>query len=131
MRITADTNLLVRLVVGDAPEQEMMVRNLFRDAERIVIAVSSLCELFWVLRTRYRFDSGDIHKAISGLLGLPRIDLDGEIVDAGLALLQAGGDFSDGVIACEGRRRGGETFVTFDRRAIRKLTHMGLSARQP
>lgn len=36
-------------------------------------------------------------------------------------MLDAGGDFADGVIAFEGRQMGGETFVTFDRRAAKLL----------
>jgi len=34
--------------------------------------------------------------------------------EAGLALLEAGGDFADGVIAHEGRWLGAEAFVSFD-----------------
>ncbi len=33
--------------------------------------------------------------------------------------VDAGGDFADGVIAYEGRWLGGETFVSFDRKAAR------------
>jgi predicted nucleic-acid-binding protein len=47
-----------------------------------------------------------------------------------MALLEAGGDFADGVIAFDGRRLGGETFVTFDKRAVARLTAQGVSARQ-
>lgn len=37
-------------------------------------------------------------------------------VEAGLAVLEAGGDFADGIIAYEGNWLGGETFVSFDKR---------------
>ena len=39
-------------------------------------------------------------------------------VEAGLALLEAGGDFADGVIAFEGRWLNGEVFVSFDKTAV-------------
>ena len=45
------------------------------------------------------------------------VTLDRAAVEAGLAFLEAGGDFADGIIEFEGRRLGGETFATFDRRA--------------
>jgi predicted nucleic-acid-binding protein len=44
-------------------------------------------------------------------------------------MLDAGGDFADGVIAYEGRWLGGETFVSFDKKAVEKLSAAGASAR--
>ena len=40
---------------------------------------------------------------------------------AGLALLENGGDFADGVIAFEGEQLGGQEFVTFDQQAAKLL----------
>ena len=39
--------------------------------------------------------------------------------------VEAGGDFADGVIAHEGRWLGGETFVSFDRQAVKLLAAQG------
>ena len=50
-------------------------------------------------------------------------------VDAGLAVLDAGGDFADGVIAFDGRWLGGETFVSFDRQAVTLLEAQGTPVR--
>jgi predicted nucleic-acid-binding protein len=36
-------------------------------------------------------------------------------------VLKAGGDFADGAIAWEGRWLGGETFVSFDKKAVAKI----------
>jgi predicted nucleic-acid-binding protein len=44
-------------------------------------------------------------------------------------LLEAGGDFADGVIAFEGRWLGGETFVSFDKQAVKLLKSAGEAAR--
>lgn len=40
-------------------------------------------------------------------------------IEAVLAVLDAGGDFADGVIAFDGHWLGGETFVSFDRKAAK------------
>ena len=45
--------------------------------------------------------------------------------DAGLAILNEGGDFADGLIAHEGRWLGGETFVSFDKRAVALIAKQG------
>lgn len=39
-------------------------------------------------------------------------------VEAGLALMRAGGDFGDGVIAYQGFAMGGAAFASFDREAV-------------
>ena len=41
-------------------------------------------------------------------------------------MLEAGGDFADGVIAFEGRWLGGDTFVSFDKKAVALLKAQGL-----
>jgi len=43
-------------------------------------------------------------------------------------MLQMGADFADGVIAHEGRWRGGETFVSFDKKAVSAIAKQGLKA---
>ena len=59
------------------------------------------------------------------------VEVDQPTVDAGLAQLEAGGDFADGVIAHQGRWLGAETFVSFDREAIEGLRAQGHAARLP
>jgi predicted nucleic-acid-binding protein len=48
----------------------------------------------------------------------------------GLSVLEAGGDFADGVIAFEGKWLGGETFVSFDRKAVALLRASGHAAQR-
>jgi predicted nucleic-acid-binding protein len=49
--------------------------------------------------------------------------------EAGLAALEAGGDFADGVIAYEGKWLGADAFVTFDKKAVKLMEAQGVSAR--
>jgi predicted nucleic-acid-binding protein len=55
--------------------------------------------------------------------------MDRPSVDAGLAVLKAGGDFADGVIAHGGNWLGGETFVSFDKKAISLIARQGFQAK--
>jgi predicted nucleic-acid-binding protein len=55
--------------------------------------------------------------------------MDRPAVEAGLAVLDAGADFADGVIAYEGRWLGGETFVSFDKKAVAVIAKQGMQAR--
>ena len=129
MKVAVDTNILVRAAVRDDVEQADAARRLMARAKIVAIAVPSLCEFVWVLRSVYRFQSPDIAKAIHTLLAAENVETNRPAIDAGLAVLGAGGDFADGVIAYEGRWLGAETFVSFDKKAVDMLTAQGVSAR--
>jgi predicted nucleic acid-binding protein len=50
MKITVDTNILVRAVVRDDEEQAEAASTLLKDAEIIAVSLPCLCEFVWVLR---------------------------------------------------------------------------------
>jgi len=129
MKVTLDTNVLVRGVVHDDEEQAKLADNLLRRAEMIAITVPCLCELVWVLRSIYGFKRSDVAAAIRALLAAGNVETKRPTVEAGLAMLDAGGDFADGVIAYEGKWLGAEAFVSFDKKAVEMLTAQGVSAR--
>jgi predicted nucleic-acid-binding protein len=129
MKLTVDTNVLVRAVVGDDPVQAPIAAQVLTDAELIAIPLPCLCEFVWVLRRVYGFASTDAARAIRALLASTNVETNRPAAEAGLALLEAGGDFADGVIAYEGNWLGGQTFVSFDRQAVTLLTAQGQRAR--
>jgi predicted nucleic-acid-binding protein len=128
VNITADTNILVRALVADDPGQAAEASQLLREASSIAVPVPVLCELVWVLKRVYGFAMADIGTAIRSLLAAGTVRLDRPAVEAGLALLEAGGDFADGVIAHQGQWLGGDVFVSFDRQAVALLRQQGVAA---
>ncbi len=129
MKIAADTNVLVRAVVRDDKMQAEVAARVLRNASLVAVAISSLCELVWVLRRTYGFSAAEASAAIRALIGAGNVEADRLMVAAGLAMLDAGGDFADGVIAYEGRWLGAETFVSFDKKAVEMLKAQGQPAR--
>ena len=129
MKVAVDTNVLVRAVVRDDPAQARVATKVLTDAELIAIALPCLCEFVWVLRRVYGFQSADAAIAIRALLAAANVEMNRPAVEAGLSVLEAGGDFADGVIAYEGNWLGGETFVSFDKQAVALLTAQGQRAR--
>ena len=129
MKVTVDTIVLVRAVVRDDASQASVAAKLLVDAELIAIALPSLCEFVWVLRRVYGFESTDAAAAIRALLATANVQMNRPAVEAGLLVLEAGGDFADGVIAYEGTWLGGEVFASFDKKAVALLTQQGQSAR--
>ncbi|HEU0157168.1 MAG TPA: type II toxin-antitoxin system VapC family toxin [Stellaceae bacterium] len=125
MRVTADTNLLVRGAVLDDPVQASRAAELLRDADLIAVTLPALCEFAWVLGRGYRWSAREIFGFIRALVDAPRVVVDRASAEAGLALMAAGGDFADGVIAFEGNRLGGAVFASFDRRAAELVRATG------
>ncbi len=129
MKVAVDTNVLVRCVVRDDPAQAAAAEKLLKDATVIAVAIPTLCEFVWVLRKVYGLETADIALAVRTLLTTGNLALNRPAAEAGLAMLEAGGDFADGAIAHEGQWLGGETFVSFDKQAVSLLQRLGHQAR--
>lgn len=128
MRAAVDTNVLLRALVEDDRKQAAAAAKFLRTAELVAVSLPCLCELVWVLRSVYDFGREEIVEAIESLLDAANVVVNRPAADAGLAVLKAGGDFADGAIAWEGRWLGGETFVSFDKKAAAKIAGLGEAA---
>lgn len=129
MKITADTNLLIRAAVQDDLRQARQASTALQTAELIAIPVPVLCEFVWVLRRGYKKSIADISDAIRRLMLSAKVVVNRPAVEAGLSVLEAGGDFADGVIAYEGNWLGADVFVSFDEKAVSMLQSQGIQAR--
>lgn len=129
MKITVDTNVLARAILQDDAAQCRTARDLLKNATLIAVSLPSLCELVWILQQGAKLAERDVSLAIRALLDVGNVAMDRSAVEAGLALLEAGGDFADGIMAHEGKWLGGETFVSFDKKAILPLSRQGEATR--
>lgn len=129
MKVVADTNVLLRDALRDDPRQSRLAAELLRGAELVAIPVSVLCEFVWVLRQGYKKTCTEIADTIRVLIDSRNVVTDRASIDAGLALLDQGGDFADGAIAYEGEWLGAEEFVSFDKKAVQLLKAQGKRAR--
>lgn len=129
MKVSVDTNILARAVLQDDAEQGRAAAKPLRQASLIAVSLPSLCELVWILRRGARLSKEDVSQTIHDLLNAGNVAMNRPAVEAGLAMLEAGGDFADGVIAHEGAWLGGESFVSFDKQAVELVIRQGQSAR--
>ena len=74
----------------------------------------------------YNIPPRDIAEAIRRLMNGANVVVNRPAAEAGLALLDAGGDF---VIAYEGNWLGADAFVSFDKKAVKLMKAKGGSAR--
>jgi len=125
VKISVDTNVLLRLIVGDDAAQQQIAAEVLERAELVAISVQALCEFAWVLDRSYRVARPDISASIRRILDMRNVVANRPAIEAGLATIDAGGDFADGVIAFDGQWLGGETFVSFDRKAVKLVDGPG------
>lgn len=109
-----DTNVVVRFLTNDHPQQGAVARAVVEDGD-IFLPTTVLLETEWVLRSAYNFEAAQIIQALRGLAGLPGI-----LVEAPSSLAQAlewmerGMDFADALHLSGSERC--TAFLTFDRR---------------
>jgi predicted nucleic-acid-binding protein len=129
MKITADTNVLIRAAVQDDVHQAQRAAKVLKEADLVAVPIPVLCEFVWVLRRGYKKSVPDISDAIHRLMNGVNVVMNRPAVEAGMSVLDAGGDFADGIIAYEGDWLGAEEFVSFDSKAISVLQSQGSRAR--
>ena len=118
-----DTNVLVRFLTADDPEQAEAALRLVEIAdstgERLHISTIVLAELVWVLRGgRYARSRVEVADALSALLDATVFEIqDRDLVRRGVTAFRAGpSDFSDYLIGEHDRRAGCTSTLTFDGR---------------
>ena len=88
MKIIADTNVLVRAMIGDDEEQSALAQAELAGAELVAVALPSLCELVWVLSQGYKIAADEIADAVRRLINAANVVVNRPAVEAGLALLE-------------------------------------------
>ncbi|UYP67596.1 type II toxin-antitoxin system VapC family toxin [Thalassobacter stenotrophicus] len=122
--IALDTNVLVRFLVQDDPEQAELATRVIEqltDDARGFVSREVLIELVWVLERAYKLSRAEIAVALDGLLSATELDIEGsdEVAPALELYRNDGFGFADLMIAAAARRAGATEMVTFDRQAAR------------
>jgi predicted nucleic-acid-binding protein len=116
--IALDTNVVVRLLVDDDPEQTGRARRLI-EKRPVLVVPTVLLETEWVLRGAYNIGRASIARSLRGLLGLPQVSVGStEAVAQALEWFERGLDFADALhvaLAADA-----EAFATFDARLAKR-----------
>jgi predicted nucleic-acid-binding protein len=121
--VAVDTNVLVRLLTRDEPEQASRAAALFR-SEGIWIGKTVPLETDWVLRSLYEFTAQQVAQALRALAGLPNVRLEDAVAAAqALEWQQRGLDFADALhLASKGKAA---SFASFDTKFVRSARRAG------
>jgi predicted nucleic acid-binding protein len=119
-----DTNVVIRLMVGDEARQARAAERLVA-TEPCTVSMSVLMECEWVLRACYALQSPEIEASLRDLLTLENISAaDSVLAQRVLDAYAKGLDFADALHAAQ--CPDGERFVTFDKLLARGASKAGL-----
>lgn len=116
--IAIDTNILVRFLTQDDPEQYQKSVHIFAN-EDVFIPDTVVLETEWVLRFAYNFEAPQINNAFRKLLGLPNVNSrDADTLAFTLSWHKAGLDFADALHLAQSTHC--EQLLTFDQRFVKR-----------
>ena len=126
-RVFIDTNLFLRYLTNDVPDQADAVEALLKQAARgdMVLVTNSLviAEIVWVLASYYRHSPVDIRDKILAVLNTPGLEVvDGDLVlQAVTWFAEASVDFIDAYNAAWMVAQGMDIAYTFDHEHFSRL----------
>ena len=117
--IALDTNVWVRYVTNDEPDQAKRALAVLAGAEEIFIAKTTLLELEWVLRAAYDLSTAAIIRALRQILGLPNVQAEmPDQLEKAIDYYEKGLDFADALHLSSSPE--GVSFYTFDTAFIKR-----------
>ncbi len=122
--IALDTNVLIRYLTRDNPEQAEAARALLQGLTTNgpgFICREVVIEVVWVLERSYRFRRERIANIVVELVATDTlvIEDDNDVAQAAAAYREGSADFSDLMILATANRVGAQPLYTFDRRFAR------------
>ena len=110
--LAVDTNVIVRYLTKDHPQQSPRARRLV-DGQDIWVPTTVLLETEWVLRNAYRYTPAQIAVALRKFAGMPRVTVENAALAVqALDWVEQGMDFADALHL--GACGHCEAFATFD-----------------
>ncbi len=127
--IGLDTNVLVRYIMQDDPEQSakasLLIESLDRDRPGFISTVA-VVELYWVLTASYALTGQQVAQALSAILQTKQFVVErADQVMRALRLFNHGGaDFADCLIGSAATAAGCDSTMTFD---VKASKHAGMT----
>ncbi|MFM2339915.1 MAG: hypothetical protein RLZZ360_551 [Candidatus Parcubacteria bacterium] len=81
-----DTNILLRLIVGDVPTQTTVIEDLLANASSLQVADVVIFETVFVLQNYYAFSREDIYLSLIAIVRHPKINCNRRLFEQAFAL---------------------------------------------
>jgi predicted nucleic acid-binding protein len=112
-----DTNILIRHLTNDPPDQARRATSILENAERLILTDVVVAELVYVLESHYEQPRKEVAQTVQSLLALPSIALaDHDLVLRAIELYEhARLDFAEAYLVAAAELSGVRAVASFDR----------------
>ena len=123
--VAVDTNIVIRLLTRDDPEQASRAIALF-ESEEIWVSKTVFLETEWVLRSVYGLSGDRAVAVLRGLAGLPNVRVEDSVaVSRALEWAVLGLELADALHLAS--RRESDKFVSLDEKLVKRAKRAGVS----
>lgn len=125
-----DTNLFLRYLTNDVPEQADAVERLLEHAEagKVELMTSKLvvAEIMWTLESFYKKSKCEVRDAVLAILNTPGLNVEAndQLLQAAVWYEEKNVDFVDACIAAQLFADGPEIVYTFNRKHFGRFKHL-------
>ncbi len=119
-----DTNVLIRHLTGDPPQQAVRATRFLEEAEELLLPDLILAEVAYVLESFYETPRAQVAETLRAVLAFPSIRVpDVELLQRTVELYDVDRlDFADAYLVASGERSGVGVVASFDRAVDRVST---------
>jgi predicted nucleic-acid-binding protein len=121
--VALDTNVVVRLLVGDDPAQTRKAEKIFLEhvnGAGVFVSLVVLAEVGWILSAAYEWERATIHSRVQRLVRTRSVRVEElELVEAALDEYETGKAQLADYLILGLSRAASETLLTFDRKLVR------------
>jgi predicted nucleic-acid-binding protein len=122
VKVAVDTNVIVRLLTNDEPEQVRRAAAVV-EANAIVVSKTVLLETEWVLRAAYQLDRSAVNQSLRSFLSLAQVEVEDTVaVWWALEACSNGMDFADALHLAASLQT--DRFATFDQALSKKAQRL-------
>ncbi len=123
--VTLDTNVVVRLLVGDDPAQTKIAERTFLEhagGDGVFVPIVVLVETAWVLARGYELSREIVHERLDRLARTRGVTLEnpGVVLEALVDHANGKAEFADYVVRASASSAGALPVLTFDRKLARE-----------
>lgn len=121
--LAIDTNVVIRIIALDDPEQSPRARALV-DANDVFVSATVILEAGWVLASKHRYPPDRVVETLTAFLGLPRVTVEApQLIRQAFDWVVSGLDFADALHLAQADDA--EGFATFDRTLAKAAERLG------
>lgn len=114
--MVVDTDIILRFLTNDDPQKALSFQNFLEKGAKVFLTDVTVAEIYWTLKSFYKFKKQEILSELGKLLVLPQIEANKELIMETFSLLEKNNvSFIDAYLAVFSCLRNDGKILSFDK----------------